>query len=123
MNQTVDVKDYRTSQPRAIGALDVGLFTEPDIIDTEVEQDRTNENQIKALKEELEEQKAVINQLIDQLTEKTLEIADMKGHMSEAFKETAKAKCDLATTKLENEQLSFFVEQLRQKIGTERKLR
>jgi hypothetical protein len=37
--------------------------------------------QHKALMDEIEEQKSVINQLIDQLTEKTLEIAEMKGQI------------------------------------------
>ena len=71
--------------------------------------------------DEIEEQKSVINQLIDQLTEKTLEIAEMKGQIDQAFKQAAQAKTDLASAKLENEQLSTLVEVLRKKIGTELK--
>ncbi len=46
--------------------------------------------------EEIENQKDVINQLIDQLTEKTLEIAEMKGQIDLAFKQAAQAKTDMA---------------------------
>lgn len=74
-----------------------------------------------ALLVEIDEQKSVINQLIDQLTEKTLEIAEMKGQVDQAFKQAAQAKTDLLTAKLENEQLAELVEILRNKITNEKK--
>lgn len=79
------------------------------------------EEKHQALLVEIDEQKAVINQLIDQLTEKTIEIAEMKGQVDQAFKQAAQAKTDLLTAKLENEQLAELVEILRNKITNDKK--
>ena len=57
--------------------------------------------------------------MIDQLTQKTLEIAEMKQQLDAAIKEVAQVKTELATSKLENEQLIEFAERLRKKIDSE----
>ena len=59
--------------------------------------------------------------MIDQLTQKTIEIAEMKQQLDAAIKEVAQVKTELATSKLENEQLIEFAERLRKKIDSEQK--
>ena len=105
---------YRSAQPLDSGATAVTEPSRPPVpalkmSGLDLPQDNF-EDETQRIKEELEEQKIVINQLIDQLHEKTLEIVELRKHMEEAFKETATAKTDLATCKLENEQLASMVE-------------
>lgn len=52
--------------------------------------------QKKVLREEIDEQKTVINQLIDQLSQKTIENAELKTQIEQAFKQAANAKLSLA---------------------------
>ena len=53
--------------------------------------------------QEIEEQKSVIKDLIDQLSEKTIEIVTLKKEVDDAFKQAAEAKTSLAQAKYENE--------------------
>lgn len=70
------------------------------------------------LLEEFEEQKTVINDLIDQLTQKTIEICELKSQVEKAIKETAEAKTAFAQLKFENENLEAVLEQFKKKIST-----
>ena len=73
----------------------------------------------KELLEEVEEQKTVINDLIDQITQKTIEIVEFKKQADEAYKTAAEAKTSLAQCKFEKEQLETIIEQLRKKVFTD----
>ena len=68
------------------------------------------EEKLKQLQAEINEQKAVINDLIDQLTTKTLEIVDFKKQVEDAFKQAAEAKTSLAQAKFEKVQLEDLIE-------------
>ena len=70
----------------------------------------------KTLLAEFEEQKVVINDLIDQITQKTIEIADLKSQVDRAFKEVAEAKTELAQCKFEKVNLEEVLEQMKKKI-------
>ena len=63
----------------------------------------------------------MINDLIDQLTQKTLEIVDLKSQVDDAFKKAANAKTDLAQAKFEKVQLEDIIEQLRKRISKDQK--
>ena len=60
------------------------------------ENDKTLEAAFNELKVEIEEQKSVINDLIDQITTKTIEVVELKKQIDDAFKQAANAKLSLA---------------------------
>ena len=122
LNNTVDVEiKYNATQPikskTLLRSIETGISSDKAYLDLK----KSMEAQIDTLKEGMEEQKSVINQLIDQLTQKTLELAEMKTELDDAFKQAAYAKTDLATAKIENEELKELNEILRSKIDTKQK--